>query len=42
MVESVGLDLFGKGLKISNNPTIAEKRFVHVRHALALHEIRHK
>ena len=41
-VESVGLDLFGKGLKISNNPTIAEKRFVHVRHALALHEIRHK
>lgn len=41
-VESVGLDLFGKGLKISNNPTIAEKRFVHVRHALALHETRNK
>lgn len=41
-VESVGLDLFGKGLKISNNPTIAEKRFVHIRHALALHETRHK
>ena len=41
-VESVGLDLFGRGLKISNNPSIAEKRFVHVRHALALHETRHK
>ncbi len=41
-VESVGLDLWGKGLKISNPPTIAEKRFVHVRHALALHETRHK
>ena len=41
-VESVGLDLFGRGLKISNNPSIADKRFVHVRHALALHETRHK
>lgn len=41
-VESVGVDLFGRGLKISNNPTIAEKRFVHVRHALALHETRNK
>ncbi len=41
-VESVGLGLFGKGLKISNNPTIAEKRFVHVRHAVALHETRRK
>ena len=41
-VESVGMDLFGKGLKISNPPTIAEKRFVHVRHALALHETRRK
>jgi uncharacterized protein (DUF2235 family) len=41
-VESVGMDLFGRGLKISNNPTIAGKRFVHVRHALALHETREK
>lgn len=41
-VESVGLDLFGKGLKISNAPTVAEKRFVHIRHALALHETRRK
>lgn len=41
-VESVGVDLFGRGLKISNNPTIAGKRFVHVRHALALHETREK
>ncbi|OOG38497.1 DUF2235 domain-containing protein [Polaromonas sp. A23] len=41
-VESVGIDLFGRGLKISNNPTIAGKRFVHVRHALALHETREK
>lgn len=41
-VESVGIDLFGRGLKISNNPTIAGKRFVHVRHALALHETRKK
>lgn len=41
-VESVGIDLFGGGLKISNPPTIAGKRFVHVRHALALHETREK
>jgi len=41
-VESVGMDLFGHGLKISNNPTIAGKRFVHIRHALALHETREK
>lgn len=41
-VESVGMDLFGGGLKISNPPTIAGKRFVHVRHALALHETREK
>lgn len=41
-VESVGIDLFGRGLKISNNPTIAGKRFVHIRHALALHETREK
>lgn len=41
-VESVGMDLFGRGLKISNNSTIVEKRFVHVRHALALHETRRK
>lgn len=41
-VESVGLDLFGKGLKITNAPTVADKRFVHVRHVLALHETRRK
>lgn len=40
-VETIGSGLLG-GVTISNRPDIAAKRYVHVRHALALHELRCK
>lgn len=40
-VETIGSGLLG-GITISNKPDIAAKRYVHVRHALALHEFRCK
>lgn len=40
-VETIGSGFLG-GIKITNTASVAAKRFVHVRHALALHEIRCK
>lgn len=40
-VETIGSGFFG-GLKITNAPDLAAKRYRHVRHALALHESRCK
>ena len=40
-VETIGSGLT-KGVKITNPPTIDDKRFVHVRHALSIHETRSK
>jgi uncharacterized protein (DUF2235 family) len=40
-VETIGSGVFG-GLRITNSREVADKRFVHVRHAVALHETRVK
>ena len=40
-VETIGSGFMG-GVTITNSPSLGHKRFVHVRHALALHEIRAK
>lgn len=40
-VETIGSGVLG-GLRITNSPDVADKRFVHVRHAVALHETRVK
>lgn len=40
-VETIGSGFLG-GIKITNTASVEAKRFVHVRHALALHEIRCK
>lgn len=40
-VDSIGSGLLG-GLRITNSSDVASKRFVHVRHAVALHESRLK
>ncbi|MDP2262805.1 MAG: DUF2235 domain-containing protein [Hydrogenophaga sp.] len=40
-VETIGSGVLG-GLRITNSPDVAGKRFVHVRHAVALHETRVK
>ena len=41
-VETIGGALLGPGVRITNSSAIVDKRFVHVRHALALHETRAK
>lgn len=40
-VQTIGSGVLG-GLRITNSPDVAGKRFVHVRHAVALHETRVK